>query len=162
MAKTNIMANIKKVVPSLIFGMFFLAINLLPFAAKAELCIAGDINFGNINFGGSVGDCNNASYGSGGGGGILDQLGDTGLPDGSIMGILTSAMFWLMGIFGIMGIVGFLISGIQYLTSAGDEDMIKTAKRNMTWSIVGVVVGLSGYVIVKAIIALLGGQSSNF
>lgn len=77
----------------------------------------------------------------------------TNLPDppGGINQILANLFSWLMGIFTTLAIVAFVISGIQYVTSAGDEHQIQTAKRNAQWSIVGVLVGLSGFVIIQAV-----------
>ena len=66
-------------------------------------------------------------------------------------------MWWILALIGMIAIIAFVISGIQYLISAGDEGMIETAKRNMTYSIVGVLVALSGWVIIKAINQFLGG-----
>ncbi len=87
---------------------------------------------------------------------------NTGLAETPIADILKNALFWLLGIFGFFGIAGFVISGIQYLTSAGEEKGIETAKRNMKWSLVGVVVGISGMVIIKAITAALEATTSSF
>jgi hypothetical protein len=80
---------------------------------------------------------------------------NTGLSESSILDILGAFFSWLLMVFGFLAIGAFIISGVQYLLSAGDDDMIKTAKRNMTWSIVGVIVGLSGYVIMQAIASAL-------
>ena len=71
-------------------------------------------------------------------------------------------MNWMLGIVGILGVIGFAIAGILYLTAAGDEDRIATAKKAMTWSIVGVVVALLGLVILKAAESMLGGSSTTF
>ena len=81
----------------------------------------------------------------------------TGLSSAPIYFILSGLLNWLLGILGFIGIIAFVISGMQYLLSAGNEEMIETAKRNMTWSIVGVVVALSGFVIIQAISNLLSG-----
>lgn len=86
----------------------------------------------------------------------------TGLAETPIADILSNALFWLLGIFGFFGIAGFVISGIQYLVSAGNEKGIETAKRNMKWSLVGVVVGISGMVIIRAITAALEATTSSF
>lgn len=88
---------------------------------------------------------------------------NTNLPDpsGGVVQIITNVLNWLLGIFGILAIIAFVISGIQYILSAGDEKMIDTAKRNMTWSIVGVVVALAGMVIIFAIDKMLRG-TANF
>ncbi len=87
---------------------------------------------------------------------------NTGLPDpsGKIAGILTNILYWLLSIFGILAIIAFAIAGVQYILSTGNEEMIDTAKRNMKWSIVGVIVALSGLVIVYAIDKMLRGYSN--
>jgi len=85
-----------------------------------------------------------------------------GLPEGSIYDILSNILFWLLSIFAVLGIVGFVISGIFYLISAGDEGMADKGKDGMKWSIIGVIVGLSGYVVMKAVEAMLKGTSSTF
>lgn len=86
-----------------------------------------------------------------------------GLPtsSGGIAGILSNFLMWLLGIFGFIALISFVISGIQYLTSAGDEKRMQTAKRNAIYSIIGVVVGLSGFLIVQAVDAALR-ATSNF
>lgn len=84
---------------------------------------------------------------------------DTQLPDpkGGFLQIIDNLLRWLLAIFAILAIAAFVISGIQYLVSAGDDDMIETAKRNMKWSAVGVMVGLSGWLILQAISSALSG-----
>ena len=84
---------------------------------------------------------------------------DTNLPKGSIMLIISSIMQWLLTAVGIAGVIGFAISGILYLTAAGDEDRIKTAKRAMVNSIIGVIVALVGVVALTAAKAMLGGTT---
>ena len=73
---------------------------------------------------------------------------DTELSEVSVKNIVVNAMQWILGVFGFIALIAFAISGIQYMTAAGNENAIETAKRNMKWSIVGVVVGLGGLVIV--------------
>lgn len=84
-----------------------------------------------------------------------------GLPQGTLAGVISNFTSWLLGIFGFIAVIGFLISGLMYFFSAGDEDAQEKAKKQMTWSIVGVVVGLMGLVIIYAVDAFLNG-STNF
>jgi uncharacterized membrane protein len=86
----------------------------------------------------------------------------TGLPAGSLLGIITSGMNWLLIVVGILGVIGFVIAGIIYLTAAGDDDQISKGKKAMVYSIVGVIVALLGIVIIQAVQALLGGSSKTF
>lgn len=75
----------------------------------------------------------------------------TGLSSAPVGLLLMRLMNWLLAIFGTLAIIAFVISGIQYLVSAGNEEMIETAKRNMWYSIVGVIVALSGWIIIITI-----------
>jgi hypothetical protein len=100
--------------------------------------------------------------GSGGSGGWgPGALSATGLPAGSIYEIIYNFLYWLLAIFGALAIIGFVIAGVMYILSAGDDDMMKKAKNYMIYCIIGVVVALSGLVIIYAISSALSG-ASNF
>ncbi|MFA6184213.1 MAG: hypothetical protein WC682_03890 [Parcubacteria group bacterium] len=87
---------------------------------------------------------------------------DTKLPTGELATIITNIMNWLLVILGVIGVIGFVIAGIFYLTAAGNDDQISTAKKAMTWSVVGVIVGLVGLVIITAVETMLGGTDPKF
>jgi hypothetical protein len=78
---------------------------------------------------------------------------ETGLSDATVTDILVKLLQWLVGIVGFLGILAFLVSGAQYLLAFGDEDTIKTAKQNMTWSMVGITLAFAAVVIIRAIAA---------
>ena len=80
---------------------------------------------------------------------------DYNMPAGTISGIAEGILSWLLIIFGVLGIVGFIISGIIYLLSTGDDTAIERAKKAMMYSILGIVIGLSGFVIMQAIFYML-------
>jgi multisubunit Na+/H+ antiporter MnhB subunit len=71
-------------------------------------------------------------------------------------------MLWLLGLLGFVAVIGFVISGIMYLVAAGDEKRQENAKRAMYYSIIGVIVGLSGLVIVYAVINMLDVRTNQF
>lgn len=72
-------------------------------------------------------------------------------PPGGIQQILKNLLVWLLGIVGVIALIGFVISGIQYIVASGSEDQMETAKRNMLYSIIGITVVLASFVIVQAI-----------
>lgn len=90
------------------------------------------------------------------------RLRDTQLPDAPVYFIIENLMFWILGIFGFIGVIGFVISGILYLTAAGDESQMEKAKNAMFYSILGVIIGLAGLVIIYAVDTWLGGSNSQF
>lgn len=92
---------------------------------------------------------------------VIDP-GSTGLSNKSLYEIVTTAMQWLLGAVGVLSVIAFAISGVLYLTAAGDDDRIKKAKSVMTTAITGVIVAMIGLIVVTAVNAFLkGGSSSN-
>lgn len=85
----------------------------------------------------------------------------TGLPDSGkgIRGILANLLSWLLGVFGMLALISFIVAGILYLTSAGDEKRMQSAKRAASYSILGVVVALSAFVVVQAVDKALNAAS---
>lgn len=69
--------------------------------------------------------------------------------------VINNVMKWILGVVGFIAIIAFVISGIQYMTAAGNQNMMEAGKRNMMWSIVGVVVALMGMVILLFIQSML-------
>lgn len=83
-------------------------------------------------------------------GGLSAIKDESGLPATSVKEIITGVLTWILAILGFIAIIGFVVAGILYLTAAGNTKQIETAKTAMTWSIIGVIVALMGYVIIKA------------
>jgi hypothetical protein len=85
----------------------------------------------------------------------IPTAGATGLSDKNIEEVIISVMNWIFRIFSTLAIIAFAISGIQYILSSGNQNVMETAKKNLIYSIIGVVVGLSGLVILMTIDGLL-------
>lgn len=121
------------------FGAFLLGtVFLLPFSvsgASTTPCVGGTVKSG-ICFPTSA---------------------STGLSSAPVTFLIMNLMNWLLAIFGLLAIIAFVISGLQYITATGDEKQAETAKRNATYSIIGIIVALSGFVIIKAIDQALNG-----
>ena len=150
----NLFEKNKKIISALFLLIFF----LLPLSNAYAAC--SGVSVGGFTL--STGDCNTSVDSSSASGGFdpsgLDQY---GLPNGSLTGIIVTIMDWLLGMLGVFGILGFLISGVMYLLSAGDDDLIKRAKTTMKWSIVGVIVGMLGLIVVNVVFNLLNADVTN-
>ncbi len=94
------------------------------------------------------------------GGVCVPTTAGTGLSSASVSATLVVFMKWVLGILNILGILAFVISGVQYLTAAGDEDQAKTAKQNIKYAIIGTVVGLSGFIVITAIDKIFNGTAT--
>lgn len=86
---------------------------------------------------------------------VPDEL--AGLPTNPdlVYGIVENVADWLLSLIGILAVIGLVVSGIQYYFVATDEKMMETAKKTMMASIIGLVVALSGYIVIETIDTIL-------
>jgi hypothetical protein len=87
---------------------------------------------------------------------------DTGLPNASLSAIIARIMYWLLGIFGFLAIIAFVIAGIMYLTAAGNEAQAEKGKKMAIAAITGVIVALSGLVIIRAVDMFLNATPETY
>jgi len=87
---------------------------------------------------------------------------NVGLPSGNLTSVIANLTNWLLGIFGFVAIISFLVSGLMYFLAAGDDKAEEKAKNQMIWSITGVVIGLIGLVVIYAVDMLLNGGGASF
>lgn len=158
----------KKILQKIVsaFSLVIFLVSFSPLSVSAVEWGAGyDSTTGSIGIGvGSSGSgagnvWGSGGFGSGGGWALSNPY---GLPEGSLLGIASNLLFWLLAIFAILGVIGFVLSGIWYLLAAGDEGMADKGKEGMKASIIGIIVGLSGFIIMQAVNMLLGGSSKTF
>ena len=69
---------------------------------------------------------------------------------------------WGLGIIGALALLLFIIGGVTWLTSAGNQNQIATGKRILTGTITGIIIILSAYLIVNLIISAFSGQWEKF
>jgi len=62
----------------------------------------------------------------------------------------------------ILSLIMILIASISYITSRGNEEKIKRATSTLKWAIIGVIVALISWVIIKLIMMFFGVQQSLF
>lgn len=86
------------------------------------------------------------------GGGTVNAPG--GVPQGgldivqTIFGNLLTIMITLAIIFTVIGLIW---SGIQMISSGGDKSKMQSARARLTWSIIGLVIALSTFLILNII-----------
>ena len=64
----------------------------------------------------------------------------------------TSSMF--IGLAGAFTLVMLIFNAIRYITANGDEDTIGSARRGMAYSVIGLVICVSAFVIVRNVISI--------
>ncbi len=69
--------------------------------------------------------------------------------------ILVKILTFLLSTIGIVAILALVISGLMYITAAGDTTQITTAKKYTVTSVIGASIALAALIIVKQIASLL-------
>ena len=73
--------------------------------------------------------------------------------EGGLINILINFLLWTVG---VLSVVMIIFSGFRYITSAGDAAKTKSAQTALTYSIVGLIVAVLAWVIVKMILRQFG------
>lgn len=76
---------------------------------------------------------------------------NSGLPETRLDDVIFTVLRWLLSIFTFLAVIAFVVAGIMFLTSGGNSSQTEAAKNYVKYAIIGVAVGLSGYVILNFI-----------
>jgi len=68
---------------------------------------------------------------------------------------VTDVMEFLLTIVGILAIISFVIGGVQYITSGGDQTRADTGKKTIVYSIIAICISGASLVILRQVIHLL-------
>ena len=68
---------------------------------------------------------------------------------------IKSATDWILGFVGMIAVLMIIWGGINYLTSAGDEDKARTGKKTISYALIGLVIAGIAYAIVDVIITVI-------
>lgn len=75
-----------------------------------------------------------------------------------IPGLISTIIEWLLGFAGALAVIAIVYSGIMYITAGGDPAKAETAKKNLIWAILGVVIIALALVIVSSVSNILSGK----
>lgn len=74
---------------------------------------------------------------------------------------LTHTMNWFLGIAGFLAVIAVIYAGFMYITSAGDTAQAESAKKNLTFAIIGIVLIALSAVIVNTVQDVLSRTASG-
>lgn len=74
-------------------------------------------------------------------------------PPELLMGILN----YVLGFLGVLAVAMIVYGGFTYMTSAGNEERVKSGRAILTYAIIGLLIVILSWVIVRVIITALGG-----
>ena len=66
-----------------------------------------------------------------------------------------NATNWLLGFVGMIAVLIIIWGGINYIASAGDEERARTAKKTITYGLIGVVIAGFAYAVVNVIVTTI-------
>ncbi len=72
--------------------------------------------------------------------------------------VFSNIIFWIGGLAAITTVFFVIFSGIKFLNSGGDPKQVEGARKTLTFAIIGFVIILLSFTIIKAIAAFTGTQ----
>lgn len=84
------------------------------------------------------------------------------LPDTTINQIILNLLNYLLAIFTILSVISFVIYGIMFLFGGTNKVSADSARKGVQYSIIGLIIGLSGYIIIRFIGEMLSGYFSLY
>jgi hypothetical protein len=82
---------------------------------------------------------------------VLPTESQTGLPEGgngAVLKAIESVVEFVVGVIGSIAVLMIVVSGIMYIVSGGDQQKAETAKKILTYSVIGLVIAILAYAIV--------------
>ncbi len=105
----------------------------------------------------------------GGSAGPTEVVAPSGIPAGLRGGLETSGTAFFQTIVNNLIIIGsflallmVIFSGIQWIMSSGDPVRVASAKRRFMFAIIGLIVMLGAFFIVRVIVWITGGDTAQF
>lgn len=92
-----------------------------------------------------------------GGDGVSFNLGDLGTINfdptkvHSIPEIIAAIINLLLMLVGSLAVLAIVYSGVMYITASGDQTRAETAKKNLTWAIMGIVIVALSFLVVEIV-----------
>ena len=74
--------------------------------------------------------------------------GSVGLGTADLKATITNIISWILGIVSLVAVVMIIIGGLQWMTSAGNEEKVEKAKKTISSAVVGIVIVILAWAIV--------------
>lgn len=81
---------------------------------------------------------------------------DNPLPFDNIVELIITVINYALGLAGLIAVVFIINGGIQYITSAGNEEKNKKATSTLTYAVIGLIIVFAAYAIKVSIENALG------
>ena len=79
-------------------------------------------------------------------------------PGTDVKSIITFAINTLLGLLGLVSMLFIIIGGYQYVMSGANEELAEKGKKTLTNAIIGLVIAILSYVILRVVVGTLGGN----
>lgn len=77
---------------------------------------------------------------------------------GGLRGMILLIVNFFLGFLGLLAVIMIIYGGFLYVTSAGNEEDVKKAKKILMYAVVGIIVIILSFVIVRTILGAATGE----
>ncbi|MBX4191746.1 MAG: pilin [Candidatus Doudnabacteria bacterium] len=87
-----------------------------------------------------------------------NNLPNNPLMDDTFYQLLVRMLTGFLSVAGLISILMIVIGGFRYITAQGNEEMAESGKKTLQWAIIGLVIILLAYVIVRSTLTFFGNK----
>lgn len=73
-----------------------------------------------------------------------------------IASVLSTVIYWILGLSGGIAVLFLILGGLQYITSSGNKDKAEQAKQTILYAVIGLIVIALSFVIVAFVTQNVG------
>jgi hypothetical protein len=75
--------------------------------------------------------------------------------------LFQTGVSWLLYVATALAILMLMWGGIQWITSAGDPEKVASARKKLTFAVIGLVISVGAFFLVRVIVTVLGGSGND-
>jgi len=87
--------------------------------------------------------------------GLKDVKGQGGLVTKSATDVVGNIIQWAIGIVGVILVIMLIYGGVLYMTSAGNEQKVESAKKTITYAVIGITIVALAFAITRFVLDAL-------
>mgnify|MGYP007060687272 CR=1 FL=1 len=92
-----------------------------------------------------------------GSGDLPSNLGEATGGESSLRAIIVKVINYFLGFLGLVAVIMIIYGGFTYVTAAGKQEAVDSAKKTILYAIVGIVIILLSFAIVNTVVGVAGG-----
>lgn len=91
---------------------------------------------------------------------VPDNLKGAGGGEGSLKALIVKIVNYFLGFLGLVAVIMIIYGGFTYVTAAGKQEAVDSAKKTILYALIGIVIILLSFAIVNTVVGVAAGETA--